>query len=185
MLVYKTALMFFLFTDEGIWVDLDRHHYVCSLLLFVGGFRQRWVGLPYRTTGLMTWQRCRMTSRPTCMRENVCNVCTGKVWTAGCRLLHESKLAARQPRRAAHHVIEITTSEGLAQGSYVATRVGFEPATFCTEGTYHHHSTTTLLSETDKSHKCFLGMVLETITTDIHNRTPKNNRSTRLELAYM
>jgi len=29
-------------------------------------------------------------------------------------------------------------SEGLAQGNYVAARVGFEPATFQTEGTEPH-----------------------------------------------
>ena len=33
--------------------------------------------------------------------------------------------------------------EGLAQGLYVAARVGFEPVTFCTEGTEHHHWATT------------------------------------------
>ena len=33
--------------------------------------------------------------------------------------------------------------EGLAQGPYVADRVGFEPATFRTEGTEHHHLATT------------------------------------------
>jgi len=36
------------------------------------------------------------------------------------RLLQESNLAAREPRRSPHHVIQATTSEGLAQGPYVA-----------------------------------------------------------------
>src|SRR6218665_1358893 len=40
-----------------------------------------------------------------------------------------------QPFRAPHHVIQATTSEGLAQGPYVVARVGFEPATFHTQGT--------------------------------------------------
>ena len=30
-------------------------------------------------------------------------------------------------------------SEGLSQGPYVVTRVEFEPVTFHTEGTKHHH----------------------------------------------
>ena len=34
----------------------------------------------------------------------------------GSRLLQESNLAARQPRRAPHHVIQAITSEGLALG---------------------------------------------------------------------
>ena len=41
-----------------------------------------------------------------------------------------------------HHVLRVIqaiTSEGLAQGPYVAATVGFEPATFRTEGTEHHH----------------------------------------------
>jgi len=46
-------------------------------------------------------------------------------------------LAATPP----HHVIQAITSEGLAQGPYVAARGVFEPATFLTEGTHHHHST--------------------------------------------
>ena len=61
------------------------------------------------------------------------------------RLLQESNLAARQPRRAPHHVIQATTNEGLAQGPYVTARVVFEPATFRTEGTEYHHSATTAL----------------------------------------
>ena len=44
-----------------------------------------------------------------------------------------------QPLRAPHHVIQATTSEGLAHGPYVVARVGFEPATFRTKGTEHHH----------------------------------------------
>ena len=39
-----------------------------------------------------------------------------KVWTDDSRLLEESNLAAEQPRRAPHHIIQATTSEGLAQG---------------------------------------------------------------------
>ena len=58
------------------------------------------------------------------------------------RLLQESNLAARQPRRAPHHVIQATTSERLAHGSYVVAS-GTEPATFRTEGTEHHHWATT------------------------------------------
>jgi len=45
---------------------------------------------------------------------------TGKVWTDGSRLLQESNLAVRQPRRAPHHVMQSISSEGLAQGPYVA-----------------------------------------------------------------
>jgi len=44
----------------------------------------------------------------------------------------------RQPRRAPHHVMQATTSEGLAHGPYVAARWGSERATFRTEGTEHH-----------------------------------------------
>src|SRR6218665_2942606 len=47
--------------------------------------------------------------------------------------------------QGAHHIIQATKSEGLAQGPYVAARVGFEPATFCSEGIEHHHSATTPL----------------------------------------
>ena len=50
-------------------------------------------------------------------------------------LLLESNLTARQPRRAPHHVIRATTSEGLAQGPYVVARVGFEPVTLLMQGT--------------------------------------------------
>ena len=39
--------------------------------------------------------------------------------------------------------LQATASEGLAQGPYVAARVGFEPATFRTEGTKLHHRATT------------------------------------------
>ena len=60
---------------------------------------------------------------------------TGKVWTDDSRLLEESNLAARQPQGATS-VIQAITSEGLAQGPYVAARGGVEPATFCTE---NHH----------------------------------------------
>ena len=37
-------------------------------------------------------------------------------------------------RRAPHHDIQATASEGVATGSYVASKVGFELATFRTEG---------------------------------------------------
>ena len=59
--------------------------------------------------------------------------------------LQESNLAARWLLKATHHVIQTITSEGLAQGPYVAARGGIEPATFRTEGTDHHHSTNQLL----------------------------------------
>ena len=68
---------------------------------------------------------------------------TSKVWTDDSRLLQESNLATREPHRAPHHVIQATASEGLGQGHYVAVRVGFKLAIFCTEGTEHHHSATT------------------------------------------
>ena len=64
-------------------------------------------------------------------------------WTDDSNLLQESNLAARQPRRATHHVIHATTSEELVRGPYVEARVGFEPATFLTEGTEHHNWATT------------------------------------------
>src|SRR6218665_3184388 len=51
------------------------------------------------------------------------------------KLVQESNLTARQLRRAPHHVIQATTSKGLAQGPYVQARVGFEPATLQTQGT--------------------------------------------------
>ena len=54
---------------------------------------------------------------------------------AGNTVIQESNLAARQPRRATHHVIQATTSEGLAQVSYVAARVGFDLETLRMEGT--------------------------------------------------
>ena len=55
------------------------------------------------------------------------------------RLLQESNLAARQPRRAPHHNIQATPSEGFAQGPYLVARVGFETATFHAEVAEHHH----------------------------------------------
>ena len=64
---------------------------------------------------------------------------TSKVWMNDSRLLHESNLAAMQPCRAPHHVIQATTSEGLAQGSYVVAKVGFEAVTFRNEGNEHYH----------------------------------------------
>jgi len=51
------------------------------------------------------------------------------------KLLQQSNLTEWQP----HHVIQATTSEGLAQGPYVVARVGFKPVTFRTEGNEHHH----------------------------------------------
>ena len=50
-------------------------------------------------------------------------------------LLHESNLAAWQPRRAPHQAIEEITSKGLAKDPYRANRVGREPATLRTQGT--------------------------------------------------
>ena len=67
---------------------------------------------------------------------------TSKVWTGDGRLLQESNLSSRQPQGATS-IIQGITSEGLAQGPYVAARVGFKPATICTEGTKHHHWATT------------------------------------------
>ena len=67
---------------------------------------------------------------------------TSKVWTDDNRLLQESNLIARQPRRAPHNLIQATTSEELAQGPDLATRVEFEPATSRIEDTEHHHSAT-------------------------------------------
>jgi len=52
------------------------------------------------------------------------------IGTDDSKLLQESNLTSRQPRRAPHHVIQTTASEVIAQGPYVASRVGFEPATF-------------------------------------------------------
>ena len=57
-----------------------------------------------------------------------------KVWTGDRKLLLESNLTTtRQPLRVPHHVMQATTSEGLAKGRYVAANVGFEPATFQTQ----------------------------------------------------
>ena len=39
-----------------------------------------------------------------------------------------------KPCRAPRHVIQATTSEGLAEGPYVAARVGFEPVTLQIQG---------------------------------------------------
>jgi len=72
---------------------------------------------------------------------------TSKLWTDDSKLLQESNLTARQSRRAPHHAIQVTTSEELAQGPYVAARVEFKSATFRTEGTEHHHWATTPLLE--------------------------------------
>ena len=57
----------------------------------------------------------------------------------GSMLLQESNLAASQPGRVPHHIMQATASEGLAQGAYVAARLGFEPATFRTEVIKHLH----------------------------------------------
>src|SRR6218665_1821254 len=46
-------------------------------------------------------------------------------------------------RRAPHHVIQATASEGVATGSYVTSKVGFELATFRTEGTKQDQLATT------------------------------------------
>jgi len=59
---------------------------------------------------------------------------TSKAWTDDRRLLQESNLTARQLRRAAHHIIQTTMSEGLAQGPMWRFRVGFEPATLRIQG---------------------------------------------------
>ena len=67
---------------------------------------------------------------------------TSKVRTVDRKLLQEPNLNVRQPGRAPHHVIQATTSEGLAQGPYVAARVRFEPATLRMQGTepLNHHA---------------------------------------------
>ena len=65
---------------------------------------------------------------------------TSKIWTDDSRLLQESNFAAKQPQGATS-VIHAITSEGLAQGPYVAARGDIEPATFLTKGTDNHHST--------------------------------------------
>jgi len=62
---------------------------------------------------------------------------TSRHWTDDSKLLQDSNLTARQPHRAPHHVIQATTSEGLAKG-------GVDLGTFLTEGTLHHDSSTTL-----------------------------------------
>ena len=49
------------------------------------------------------------------------------------KLLQESNLGERQPRRAPHQVIQAITGEGLAQGPYIVAS-GFEPPTFLTGG---------------------------------------------------
>ena len=59
---------------------------------------------------------------------------TDIVRTDDSKLLQESNLTARQPRREPHHVMQATPNEELARGSYVAVREGFEPATLLTEG---------------------------------------------------
>jgi len=57
---------------------------------------------------------------------------TSKVRTDDSRLLQELNLTARQPRKTLLHIIRATTSEGLAQGPYVAARVGFKNVTLWT-----------------------------------------------------
>jgi len=58
-----------------------------------------------------------------------------KVWTNDSKLLQKSNLTARQPHVVPHHVIQATTSEGLAQGHDVVAIVGFKPATLQMQGT--------------------------------------------------
>ena len=65
-------------------------------------------------------------------------------------ILQESNLATRQPRILPHNVIQATMTKGLAHGPYVTARVVFEPATFRTEGTEHHHWATSPNIVTDK-----------------------------------
>ena len=63
-----------------------------------------------------------------------------KVWTDELLGLQKSNLTARQPYRAPHHVVQASTSEGLAQDLYVAARGKVEPVTYRTEGKERHHS---------------------------------------------
>ena len=51
------------------------------------------------------------------------------------RLLQEENLTARQPRRAPRSIIQAIRGEGLAQGLYLAARMGFEPVTLRTKDT--------------------------------------------------
>jgi len=51
------------------------------------------------------------------------------------RLLQELNLTAKQARRVPYHIILATTSEGLAQGPYMAARMGFEHANLWMQGT--------------------------------------------------
>jgi len=53
---------------------------------------------------------------------------TSKVWTDVSRLLQESNLAAEQPHRTPHNVIQAITSEGLAQGPYVEVESNQRPS---------------------------------------------------------
>jgi len=64
---------------------------------------------------------------------------TSKVRTDDNRLLQDSNLTTRQPRRVPNHFIQATTSEGLTQGPYVVARVGSKPATSWTQGTKPIH----------------------------------------------
>src|SRR6218665_2778512 len=46
----------------------------------------------------------------------------------------QSRILLHPATQGAHHVIQATTSEGLAKSPYVADRVGFKPATFRSQG---------------------------------------------------
>jgi len=87
---------------------------------------------------------------------------TDIVWTYDSKLLQESNLIAKQPRRVPHHVIQATASEGLAQGPYMVAKVGFEPATLLIEGTepcipLSHHAPLWRMSLPDvRNWKCWL-----------------------------
>jgi len=59
-----------------------------------------------------------------------------------------------------HHVIQAITSEGIAQGPYVAAKGGVEPAIFHTKGTDHHNSTTHALKLNIEYTKMVLTMAL-------------------------
>ena len=98
---------------------------------------------------------------------------TSKIWTDDSRLLQESNLTSRQPRSAPHHVIEAITSEGFAQGPYVAARAGFEPAIFRTEGTEHHHWATPTLTHIHTDTHTVIH--LHCIHTPTHSNSNNNN----------
>ena len=68
-----------------------------------------------------------------------------KVWTVGSKAITGVEFSRKATTQGATSRHKASMSEGLAQGPCVAARVGCEPATFRTEGTEHHHSTTTSL----------------------------------------